>query len=121
MTTLDKLNRPKSEYIESFDLRLKQKSFEQFSILLCDPDSCQAQHKTLLERLLFSSEESHRCPQIWLDYINYSTKVYPDRKMQLQRLVNKAIDCVDESKHRATKQLLMLYLFSASLKRFVVL
>jgi hypothetical protein len=104
----------KDLFTQAFDTKIKKKPFEQFSLLLCDLENCEEIQKNLLKNILFGDESS---PLGWLDYINYLINQFPNRKMQLQRLVNKAIDCIDEDKHRMSKHLLSLHMISASLKR----
>ena len=100
-------------YVFAFNAKIKLKSFEQFSLLLCDLEKCDKTQKSLLYNILL---KDHTSPTYWFDYVNFATTTFTGRKMQLQRLVNKAIECIDEEKHRMNKSNLLLHLSSASLK-----
>lgn len=95
------------QYIQAFNSKVRRKQFEQFSVLLCDLHTSNSQQKKLLQTVLFAEEHS---PVNWLDYINYVNVLFPTRKLQLFRLVNKAIECIDEDKYRNNKQYLLLHL-----------
>lgn len=104
-----------SVYQNAFHAKIKTKPFEQFSLLLFDPETSGNQQKLLIDQILFGDQNN--CPQTWLDYVSCVMNVCPDQKMQVLRLVNKAISCVDENKFRSSKHLLKLHLICASLKR----
>lgn len=104
-------------YHNAFNTKIKTKPFEQFSILMFDLEkevSTKNQQKNLLDQILFGDQNS---AQSWADYISYVMDIFPGQKMQIQRLINKGISCVDENKYRESKHLLKLHLNCASLKR----
>ena len=98
----------------AFNAKIKTKPFEQFSLLMFDFETSNKEQKNLIDQILFGDQNS---AQSWLDYINYVRTLFPEQIMQLQRLVNKAISCVDENIYRTTKYLLTLHIIYASFKR----
>ena len=103
-----------SLYHNAFNSKIKTKPFEQFSVLMFDLETSNNEQKNLLDQILFGDQNS---AQSWLDYVTYVMSIFPDQKMQVQRLVNKAISCVDENKYHTSKHLLKLHLIYVSLKR----
>jgi hypothetical protein len=101
-----------NEWINSFNQKLKLKAFEQFSLLLCDHNSDE-QQKRLLQAILF---EDHRSPNAWNSYILHCIHLYPDKNLQLQRLVNKAIEMIDESLNQDNEDYFNILIESALLK-----
>ena len=100
-------------YIDAFNSRLKTKAFEQFSLLLCDLEKSNDQQLSLLHSLL----EDHRSLQKWAQYITYVSARHPDRKFQLQRLINKALEFLDENELNGKEEFLDIHLYSVKLKR----
>lgn len=107
MKTLD-------DWQQAFNERLKTKTFEQFSLLLFDVDTADPKQSKLLQKILFTD---HTSVVYWGDYIEYVFSIFPNRKLQLQRLLNKALEFVDEKVNRNHRHLTMLHLKSAELKR----
>ena len=108
------------EWIIAFNNKLKVRSFEQFSLLLFDKDSNNKDNivqRQLLRKILF---ENHQSVSYWYDYINHVINKYPERKLQLQRLINKALDCVtvdiNAIDNRTNKHFVNLFLLSAQYK-----
>jgi hypothetical protein len=113
--TVDSNNIKMSNYIAAFKEKIQAKPFEQISLLLFDVNNCEQVQKDLLERILFVDAAD---PTYWSDYVNHAITAFPEKKLQLQRLVNKAIEKIDETLHRDHEGLLSLHLASASLKRY---
>ena len=108
------------EWIIAFNNKLKVRAFEQFSLLLFDKDTNSKdnnEQRQLLRKILF---ENHQSVSYWYDYINHVIIKYPGRKLQLQRLINKALDCVTVDSNaidnRTNKYFVNLYLLSAQYK-----
>ena len=102
------------EWIAEFNRKIRVKAFEQFSLLLCDIDTSDAEQKEKLEKILFND---HTSPVFWLSYVDYVSRIFPERKLQLQRLVNKALELIDESSNKDVESYIKLHLQSAALKR----
>lgn len=77
------------ECIEAFNKHLKTKTFEHFSILLYDNNKSSIEQKQLLYKILF---EDHKSIINWSKYIDCTIQTFPDRKLQLQRLINKSLE-----------------------------
>ena len=105
-----------STWINGFNEKIRLKPFEQFSILLCDLDNCISEQRDLLGSILFGD---HLNPQNWHAYVSFATKAFPERKLQLQRLVNKALEILDEKINGDNFYYAALHVMSARLKRFV--
>jgi hypothetical protein len=103
-----------SNYISAFKEKLQAKSSELFSLLLCDISQDSPQ-RWLLDRILFENE---KLPIYWYSYITCTVKAFPEKKLQLQRLVNKALEVISENEFRNDESYLQLHLISASMKRF---
>ena len=105
------------EWIQQFELKFKSRPFEQFSLLLCQvPDTYTSSDspKTLEEKqlralfsLLFSSTEEQDLSSYdksidslcskWKEYLECTFSLYfPDKKLQLQRLVNKCLEILEK-------------------------
>lgn len=117
MECADSTSRRSAEvYTQAFNDQLKRKPFEQVSLLLCDFERCSDEQIKLLNNLLFSKRKE--CDsRAWADYIKYTCKSFPDRRLQLQRLVNKALELLDENVHKNDKNFLSIYLNSALLRK----
>lgn len=101
------------DWVKAFNDKLRVKPFEQFSLLLCDLDSCESAQKDLLKKILF---DDHASPVYWGEYISYAFKKFPERKLQLQRLVNKALETVDEKENKNNRHFAAIHVQSAKLK-----
>ena len=107
------------EWIQAFNNKLKVRSFEQFSLLLFDKDAVSndnSEQRQLLRKVLF---ENHQSASYWYDYISHVIIKFPGRKLQLQRLINKALDCVTDGnakENRTNRHFVSLYLLSAQYK-----
>lgn len=106
----------KADWQTNFAARLKTKSHEQFNLLLCDVASTESQQLGLLERILFDPE-GHLSAANWNAYVHLAVQKFGDRKSQLQRLVNKALELLPEDGNRDSRDYLMLHVASARLKR----
>lgn len=78
---------------DAFKRKLKTKTFEEFSILMLDFNNSPDEQKQLLQNILFNN---HSSLEYWNLYLNYCFKLYFDKKSELQLLVNKAIEVLDE-------------------------
>lgn len=99
---------------QAFDAKIKSKPFEQFGLLLCDLETCVPAQRELLRKILFDDCSS---AHFWSDYINFTIEFFPERKLQLQRLVNKAIEVLNEADNKDNRQYTNLHLQSMKLKR----
>lgn len=106
----------KDNWMKVFTEKLKVKAFEQFSILLCDPmnPSCDLQQKQELYNILFVN---HKSPNFWESYISSCERLYPEKKLQLQRLLNKAIETIDEKEHKDSDAYINIHIQVAAIKR----
>jgi hypothetical protein len=104
--------------IEIFNEKLKTKTFEQFSILMCDLDQCDPDQRCLLHSLLV---DDYKSVKNWSEYISYVVSNNPERKLQLQRLINKSLEFLDESELKDDKHYLAIHLESAKLKRYLII
>ena len=100
---------PQEIWLENFDLKIKNGKYDKFSLLLCDLDGCEAEQATLLRRILF---EDHVSCTHWFAYITYAKNKYSSKKCQLQRLINKAFDCIQEVSLNYTLAYLLTYLLT---------
>lgn len=101
------------QWVNAFNQHLKLKSFEQFSLLLCEIGKCDDTQKTLLYNILF---DDHKNPKYWNDYVNYVVHLFPERKQQLQRLASKAIETIDEKVYRDDESYIQLNILYAMMK-----
>lgn len=69
---------------KTFDERIRANKHEQFSVLVCELEKCDAAQKHLLEKLLFVD---HRSTKYWDEYVAYVWNHFPAQKLKLQRLV----------------------------------
>jgi hypothetical protein len=102
-------------FVEAFNQKLKTKPFEHFSLMLFDLNELDPTKTILIEKILFLD---HKSPHYWLDYVNHLKGKLPGKRMQLQRLINKAIESIDEEKYRMDRHLLQLFIVSARNQRF---
>lgn len=103
-----------SDWIKAFDSLLRKKSYEQYKLLLLDFKTSSEEQKVMVGKILF---EDHLHVQYWVDYINYAMKNFSDRKLHILRLVNKAIEILDENTCKHLKEFLELHLLSAKFKK----
>ena len=103
--------------LNGFSQRLKTKSHEQFQLLLCDVTLCDAEQGALLDKILVDTD-GHRSALNWSLYVEFARRKFGDRKSQLQRLVNKALELVSEEDNKDSCDYLKLHLCSAQLKRY---
>jgi len=78
-------------WIIAFNKNIKTKTYENFNILLCDLLKCDIKQKDLLYHILFINYKSI---EYWCNYIDYIIKIFPDRKLQIQRLINKSLEII---------------------------
>ena len=106
-----------AEWTIAFTEKLKTKAFESISLLMFDEhEIAQDQVKQkLLNKLLMTD---HKSVSLWAEYIDISFKAnYPQKKLQLQRLVNKALEVLDEKELKDNRQYVSIHLHSADLKK----
>ena len=103
------------EWTNKFNQVLKKRASETFAMLMCDLDESKSKQKDLLKNVLF---DDHTSPQYWWNYLNYVRNCtnYSSKTLQLQRLTNKAISCIDESKNKNNRYYVSLHLLSVELK-----
>ena len=104
-----------SDYHSAFNNILRTKEREEFKLLLCDVETCDEKQKDLLKPLLFE-KDGHQVAENWGNYLAYTITSFPDRNVHLQRLVNKALEFLDETQNRDNKFYLGVHLRSAQLK-----
>ena len=78
-------------WINKFNNNLKTKTYENFSILLFDIVKYDNKQKELLYKILFINYQSI---EYWSNYIDYIISIFPDRKLQIQRLINKSMEII---------------------------
>ena len=81
-------------WINKFNNNLKTKTYENFSILLFDIVKYDNKQKELLYKILFINYQSI---EYWSNYIDYIISIFPDRKLQIQRLINKSMEIIQLS------------------------
>ena len=106
-----------AQWLEQFNRTIKQNPHDQFSALICDLESCESRQRELLHNLLF---RNHNSARFWFEYCKFIVESFPQRKLQLQRLVNKAFNFINEVENRDDKHFVQLHLLSAKLKPCVV-
>jgi hypothetical protein len=103
-----------------FDTRLKNKARDEFKLLLCDVETCDSHQLELLTKLLDYQKDDepygHTNIINWVRYISCTSDLFPERKLYLQRLVNKAFEFFDESSYKLDKSYLCLHIYSAEFK-----
>ena len=101
-----------------FAARLKTKTHEQFQLLLCDLTVvCDLEQGKLVDKLLIE-DDGHLSAAYWFQYLELVRHRFADRKSQLQRLVNKALEILPEEDNRNSADYLRLNICSAMLKRY---
>lgn len=111
------MNNTGDEYFEAFTSKIKTKTFEQFTLLLCDLSKATPEQKRLLGGILF---ENHRSPENWLQYLDYITTWFADRKLQIQRLYCKALELIPENElTKSNPKYLQIHLHVADMKRLL--
>ena len=113
-----------SEWNAMFTKKIQKRKFENFSLLLCevdedliDGDDDSQEHRRLLHRVLF---EDHMSVEYWSDYCCHTIAKFPSRRLQLQRLINKALEFIDEEKNAACAKYLNLHVQLVILKRYAI-
>jgi hypothetical protein len=101
-------------WLQEFERKIKTKGFEQFSILLFDYKAASTEQKCLLGYILFENQLS---PLFWNNYITFAFENFKERKSHLQRLINKALEILDEKSFLSNRDYLRIHLNSISLKR----
>ena len=116
-----------STWTNQFEKYFKTKTFEQISLLLFDfsisyPTDEQDVHvrqKKLLYNIMFlrDSQSQEDACVAWSEYIKLTFQLnFPNRKLQLQRLVNKALEFLSEQTLKTFKPFVDIHLMAASLK-----
>jgi hypothetical protein len=109
------------DWQEAFSLKVKTKSFEQFSLFLIDIKTTNSNfslqvnetgekltnlvQKNLLYNILF---KDHKSIDFWTQYLEYVSSIFSEKKLQLQRLyfkANEILDCQKEDIKYLTLQL----------------
>jgi hypothetical protein len=109
------------DWQEAFSLKVKTKSFEQFSLFLIDIKTTNSTfslqvnetgekltnlvQKNLLYNILF---KDHKSIDFWTQYLEYVSSIFSEKKLQLQRLyfkANEILDCQKEDIKYLTLQL----------------
>ena len=78
-------------WFTKFNNNIKTKTYENFNILLFDIIKYDNKQKDLLYKILFINYQSI---EYWSNYIDYIISVFPDRKLQIQRLINKSMEII---------------------------
>ena len=78
-------------WFTKFNNNIKTKTYENFNILLFDTIKYDNKQKDLLYKILFINYQSI---EYWSNYIDYIISVFPDRKLQIQRLINKSMEII---------------------------
>jgi len=78
-------------WFTKFNSNIKTKTYENFNILLFDIIKYDNKQKDLLYKILFINYQSI---EYWSNYIDYIISVFPDRKLQIQRLINKSMEII---------------------------
>ena len=95
------------ELVSAFNAKIKSKAFEQFSLLMFDEkmlsgdcssstgNDDMSRQRRLLHKILL--ENHHQSSETWAQYLEIAFKSHlSTRKLQLQRLVNKALELLEE-------------------------
>lgn len=98
---------------KAFEAKIKTKSFETFSLFMFDQKTNEAQQRQLLGSILF---DDHKSPKVWAAYIQYVSEKFKDKKSHLQRLINKALELLDEKALANDRDFLSIHLCSINLK-----
>jgi hypothetical protein len=111
------------DWINAFNEKLKMRSFEQFSLLLCDLSNCEIEQKNILYKILFEeiNENDNQSAENWCNYVSYVMKKFPNSRLQLQRLVVKSLEALTKVVAsnliiRQSRSYLTLHLCFAQLK-----
>jgi hypothetical protein len=78
-------------WFTKFNNNIKTKTYENFNILLFDIIKYDNKQKDLLYKILFINYQSI---EYWSNYIDHIISVFPDRKLQIQRLINKSMEII---------------------------
>jgi hypothetical protein len=101
------------DWVNAFNINIKTKSFEKFNVMMFDPTTASKTQKAALAKILF---DDHKSVQFWGDYIDCVCSVFPDRKLQLQRLVSKALEILDSKEMLDNRTYTTINLQAAALK-----
>lgn len=91
---LQQQQQPFDLWIIKFNENIKTKTYENFNILLFDIIKYDDKQKELLYNILFIDNQSI---EYWSNYIDYIVSIFPDRKLQIQRLINKSMEIIQLS------------------------
>lgn len=116
MSTTTTFPNEESAWKEAFERHLRKKSFEQYKLLLFEFGTSKALQRELLGKILFIDANN---ANYWADYINFVWEKFHDRKLHLQRLVNKALEILDENQHKHEHAYLTIQLKFVTFKRYV--
>lgn len=101
------------DFVEAFNMRVKTKTFEQFHLMMIDWKSCLPRQKQSLYNILFVDAKSI---DFWKDYIDLVVSLFPERKLQLQRVISKAIELLDEKQFKDNAKYLAIHISLANCK-----
>lgn len=109
------MNGSGGDYVSAFNSLLRTKAREEFKLMLCDLDKCEPEQVALLRPLLLENK-GHTSATNWGKYIGYTFKVFSDKTAHLQRLINKALEFLEEAENKDDQYYLAMHLRSARLK-----
>lgn len=102
------------DFVEAFNGRVKTKPFEQFHLMMIDWKSGSARQKQALYNLLFVDAKS---VEYWREYVELVVSLFPERKLQLQRVISKALELLDEKSLKDHAKYLAIHIALAHCKR----
>lgn len=102
------------DFVEAFNTKVKTKSFEQFHLMMIDWKSGSARQKQALYQILFVDNKS---VDFWKEYVEMVVGLFPERKLQLQRLISKALELLDEKQMKENPKYLAIHIALANCKR----
>jgi hypothetical protein len=102
------------DWLTAFDQKIKKKSYDQFSIFILEWKTASTEQKEALGKILFVD---HTSLKYWDEYISLCFNLFAEtKKVQVQRLINKAIESFDEGQYNQDELFLDLYLRAMQLK-----
>lgn len=101
------------DFVEAFNARVKTKPFEQFHLMMIDWKSGSTRQKQALYNLLFVDAKS---VEYWREYVDLVVSLFPERKLQLQRVISKALELLDEKQLKDHAKYLAIHIALAHCK-----
>jgi hypothetical protein len=109
------------EWEERFRKVIARDSFEQFSMMMCDPKHALDKQRQLLHAILFQDHKAIRNWEAYLDFLASSPR-YLSQKDNLIRLGNRALCLIADTNSYNTPEYIRIYLRVAEwMSRFVSL